>query len=533
MPIATNDYFRIEGDNDVWQRRGSSIERYTADQMAGWDPAMTANLQTLSANDVETNWRDMLSAGSDRYGSFFNEYTNQTLKSGDIANYIGSTPLGSLPSRSEEQAGNVAGLSSGSAQTTLAKQQSGELPPPGDPYYQNSRQQGQPPQEGAAAAGAQQVQPSFQQVLQQVYATRPDLQAVYNPDGSAKNISDSRVAGIPTLEDWARTFGINESPVIKSALQQKQQGGSGAPSGTTGTNTGTPGAQAGGTGAPQPSGISSYVEEYKQVMEALGLVDLKTSIKETQKKYETLQNELNDKKSDINSNPWYTEGVRTMELRKLDEKYEGKMQILTGMLDIYNSEYQQALGTADQIVDNIQADKQQAKETASKAFEANQNIVLDYGVSQPFYTIDGTTMIRSSDGKAYSSYEDWVADGGGPNTYQMVGGLMTLKDQANFEEKATAAATKRSTTSKTKSVTQATATKYQMPSTVTQEDFNYVRDLILANKNNEGNWYDTWGEIADYVRNELELDPSDFDGLFWENLHPDGLKGFQGGGREV
>lgn len=50
--------------------------------------------------------------------------------------------------------------------------------------------------------------------LIQVYLKRPDLQAVYNPDGSAKNPKDPKVAGIPTLTDWAIKFGAKEDPTL-------------------------------------------------------------------------------------------------------------------------------------------------------------------------------------------------------------------------------------------------------------------------------------------------------------------------------
>ena len=52
------------------------------------------------------------------------------------------------------------------------------------------------------------------QALQQIYLSRPDLQAVYNSDGSAKNPSDPKVLGIPTLQDWANSYGIKENPQL-------------------------------------------------------------------------------------------------------------------------------------------------------------------------------------------------------------------------------------------------------------------------------------------------------------------------------
>jgi hypothetical protein len=48
--------------------------------------------------------------------------------------------------------------------------------------------------------------------LQSIYNSRPDLQALYNPDGSAKNPADPRVAGIPTLDSWMIKYGSKEYP---------------------------------------------------------------------------------------------------------------------------------------------------------------------------------------------------------------------------------------------------------------------------------------------------------------------------------
>jgi len=66
--------------------------------------------------------------------------------------------------------------------------------------------------------------------LIQVYLKRPDLQALYNADGSAKNPKDPKVAGIPTLRDWAVKFGAKEDATLADFAP-------GAP-GTTTTTTG-------------------------------------------------------------------------------------------------------------------------------------------------------------------------------------------------------------------------------------------------------------------------------------------------------
>jgi hypothetical protein len=57
---------------------------------------------------------------------------------------------------------------------------------------------------------------SSNDALMAVYAKRPDLQALYNPDGSAKNPNDPKIRGIPTLSDWAVKYGKNEDPTLNN-----------------------------------------------------------------------------------------------------------------------------------------------------------------------------------------------------------------------------------------------------------------------------------------------------------------------------
>jgi len=68
-----------------------------------------------------------------------------------------------------------------------------------------------------------QPQQEFAESLIQVWLKRPDLQELYNPDGSAKNLNDPRIAGIPTLMDWAKRFGVNEEQTLGASFQQFQK----------------------------------------------------------------------------------------------------------------------------------------------------------------------------------------------------------------------------------------------------------------------------------------------------------------------
>jgi hypothetical protein len=56
--------------------------------------------------------------------------------------------------------------------------------------------------------------------LTQVYNTRPDLQAVYNSDGTKKNKNDGNPL---TLQDWAKQFGIKEEPSLMPVVSPELQ----------------------------------------------------------------------------------------------------------------------------------------------------------------------------------------------------------------------------------------------------------------------------------------------------------------------
>ncbi len=195
MEITPYTKFIIEGDNGVYSTTGTSISKVsTISEYQSKNPG--TDLPTISSTEAEQVFQDILDAGSRRYdGQYVNEYSDKIVKASEIADYLGREPLGTLPTRAEELAGNVTGLTSGSALNRARLQQS------------TSTQTSQ-----------QTSQVSLQQALQEVYSKRTDLQSLYNPDGSAKDPNDPRIAGISTLQEWAQKYGINEEPSLQNAV---------------------------------------------------------------------------------------------------------------------------------------------------------------------------------------------------------------------------------------------------------------------------------------------------------------------------
>lgn len=207
------------------------------------------------------------------------------------------------------------------------------------------------------------------------------------------------------------------------------------------TSTGTPGAgdlnpDVTKTDTPtiDNNPVKTYTDQYNDVLTNLGIPTLKTTIDDTSKKYADLQDEKNGLIQDVNDNPWLSETDRARGINSINNKYQAKEALLTAQLTLYNNMYTQGINQANTIMGDVVQEQQTTQANAQKALEANTKIVQDYGVSTPYYTIDGQTIIRSSDGKVYSSYDQWVADGGGQGVpVQMIGGQMTQKDQATFQ----------------------------------------------------------------------------------------------------
>ena len=104
--------------------------------------------------------------------------------------------------------------------------------------------------------------------------------------------------------------------------------------------------------------VTSYADTYKQLLGTMGITNIKSEFEKTQQKFTDLQTELNDKISEVNDDPWLTEGVRVGRIRSLQDKYEGRLQILTDQQKLYQSMYEQGVQEA-QFVANAAFNQQQ------------------------------------------------------------------------------------------------------------------------------------------------------------------------------
>ncbi len=87
------------------------------------------------------------------------------------------------------------------------------------------------------------------------------------------------------------------------------------------------------------SPYTAFADTFKQIYQNLGMPDIKAQYDSITKQYSDLQNELQDKISNINDNPWISEGIRLTNIQKLKDKYEAKTSILTNKLKLYSDLY--------------------------------------------------------------------------------------------------------------------------------------------------------------------------------------------------
>lgn len=106
----------------------------------------------------------------------------------------------------------------------------------------------------------------------------------------------------------------------------------------------------------------SFSEIYNGVFDSLGLKEVKKNIDDTLKKVNALDQQLADEISDINENPWLTDGVRRSQIQKLQERFDLKRaphaSNLTLYEDIYNNGRSEARYVAEQTLNQYNQERE-------------------------------------------------------------------------------------------------------------------------------------------------------------------------------
>lgn len=188
-----------------------------------------------------------------------------------------------------------------------------------------------------------------------------------------------------TLRTRGATGSNTSVPDSVAAGVRSNQTGTGISSNTSSTGTSTTGSS---TTASQPDVITgnptmdalldqlkdaspqtAFSQVYKQIYDDLGLQTIKSQYEAFSKEYSDLKNKKNEEALDINNNPWYTESKRIAELKRLDDRYEGKESNLTERIKLLESMY-----------DNGRQDAQfvagKTMDQANRTTELNKDIIM-------------------------------------------------------------------------------------------------------------------------------------------------------------
>jgi len=143
--------------------------------------------------------------------------------------------------------------------------------------------------------------------------------------------------------------------------------------------TGNPVTPATDTGKTPTQNI---IDIWSQVSDELGLSDIKDQYNKTLDDQKAMEDDMNTDIAEVNNNPWYSEGKRQMEVKKIQDKYSTKLDTLSNYAKLYDSLYQEGLSTAKYLTTGIQDDQQYALDLAQKkqaAIDAlsKDNVVVD------------------------------------------------------------------------------------------------------------------------------------------------------------
>jgi len=184
---------------------------------------------------------------------------------------------------------------------------------------------------------------------------------------------------------------------------------------------------------------------YEDAYNAAGLATIRTTLDDLNKRIAAKQEAYTTKEGDINENPFLSEASRIGRLRRLEDQKQAEIGNLLDQYkqyaDLYNTGVGEVNDSVTRQIGDFNTKRQFGTEELNyllgiddKEYERNRDeqavqretetdartFALENNITQPFYTIDGRTIIRTSDGKAYSTEADWIADGGKPELVQKV-----------------------------------------------------------------------------------------------------------------
>lgn len=511
----------------------------TKDWMVATNPLMGhGGADVVAFNPNDTNQRFYINANTSQYNDLSEYLSGNNLTADQLGQYFGQDTTGRYESifkgdnvRTLEQIAEQKRLQDLSARMsagTLSVAQ-GEAMANGSPATlaqtpatqlynqvksqpQTTRQTNQTNQ--TMQSGGLQF-PSFDEALLMEYKNRPDLQALYNPDGTAKNPNDPRIGGIPTLQEWANKYGVNESQLLKTALANPA--GRNTPSLPTTPVSLNPSTQVSSSklagtktmsdvDALLQSNSKKYGDVRDQILKAMMPGSQELNLEKKLADLDSLSRNLNlSAQAGINQikNKQIPMQFIVGQAKSVMEDANLQLQTLSaerasivdqlGLAQRAREVSLNVLQTLYQFDKEDEAVAEQAKKLQRAEQESAKEFALQYGVTAPFYKI-GSTVYNTSTGKAYSTPEEFFKAGGAKDwsniqnvevqTDDMAGAPTSYKEwvyavkdgyKGTYNEYQTMDANRKAVRSTTNIVNQANKTE------------DRVRQIVLMNPNNWAN----------------------------------------------
>lgn len=155
----------------------------------------------------------------------------------------------------------------------------------------------------------------------------------------------------------------------------------------------------------QVSPTKFVTDLYQQIYKNSGLSDIKTQYENFNKQINTITDEMNDKVVDVNNNPWLTEGVRAREVKKIQDKYQSRIDSATNsakyMQTLYDSGLEEARFITQQASTAYNNEIDFQNELYLKALEHGYNMAeAETKLSGPISVGEGNTLYDPVTGKA-------------------------------------------------------------------------------------------------------------------------------------
>lgn len=196
------------------------------------------------------------------------------------------------------------------------------------------------------------------------------------------------------------------------------QGGGTQP--TTGTDTTS---TLGTTEEVGPTPVDS-VQTYIKMFADSGLGDIKAKFEQTLQDQEDMTNKMNEEIADVKNNPWYSQGVAEGHVKRIQEKYQSKLETYSNFAKLYQTMYEDGVEEIRFRAGLVENDTQRAFLSAQKRQEA-----LDKLAEQDIHEVKADGRVLLVDYKTGKTIADLGADRSGSGSGLSAAGLNSTINQ--------------------------------------------------------------------------------------------------------